>query len=1139
MKLTRLRIARLPGIDAPFELGPRELARALHVVHGPNESGKSSLVRALRAVLWPELLRGEQIEVEARFVAGATEWFVRRDGSRVAWQRDGAPSQPPDLPPAELASSFLVTIEDVTRLDGDDFAARIRSALAGGVDFEELAKRWKWSPQAAAAPESRLRNARNRLREAEEELAKLDEQARESSSLEGELAHCKALQADARVVDELLELLDLEEELLRVRARLEAYPDGMELLQGNEAARRSKLEGELQAAQGDLRSAADEVQALSKHIAAFGLDTPIPESELATLDERIQVWAEREKELDSARRELEQAEARFGDAARRCPPGSKPEALLALEPPQAAKLDRLVRDAGRVEAERIALRSELDRLPRSKAGPTLERLMQATVALRAWLREPEHQDRAGTGPTWVIVAAASLGFVLAGVLSSPYYFAGAVVVIVLGLFHARGVRAAPSSRPTFERQFANSGLPVPEWTPAAVQQRLSELESQSAEVRVLESADVRRGELERKLADLVEELRSFESIRDEVRAALGVDALATDFELHGFAAAVTALRSAHGDVRSAAAAVQRQENERTKAMEAASSALVRWRASRVERIPEARGASRELRTRSSKLAESLQARDRARTDEQRAQEDVDGALAELRRFWKGIVLEHGADAELNTRLGRLPEWKQLKAKEQQDRLAKTRLEQRLGERAQELRQGRGILEQQKREAGAAADRTEKLIGELKTVEERLRSAREALHRESAAAEVASCRAALGEQLSTAHRQRIGGMLLEEVKAEYEQRSQPAVLQRASRNLERFTHGRRGVRGERSGGVRVLDHASGRGLALDELSTGTRAQLLLALRQAFAAEAAHGERVPFVLDDALATSDPDRIRAVGDALRAITREDGWQVLYLTTDAADVGMLVGDDREGVDVVDLAELRVLERGTLARDRLVEPASTPAPEPGDMSAEAYGELLGVQAIDAFAPASALHPFYVLRDDRHALKRVLDARIASVGGLETLLERRPDLLDSEARTRFRAWSVVARATFAAWRVGRGAPVDRGVLAHPDSGVTEQFLDKLTEITRDVRGDARELLKRIDDKDTRASRFRATSRQTLEQFLEAGGHYDPRTVLDREEAWMRVLTSDFGEWRPATADLRARFEWLWSLLEDCVSSRGV
>ena len=51
MRISRIAVRRLPGIDDPFTLDALE--RDLVLVIGPNASGKSSLCRAIRSVLWP------------------------------------------------------------------------------------------------------------------------------------------------------------------------------------------------------------------------------------------------------------------------------------------------------------------------------------------------------------------------------------------------------------------------------------------------------------------------------------------------------------------------------------------------------------------------------------------------------------------------------------------------------------------------------------------------------------------------------------------------------------------------------------------------------------------------------------------------------------------------------------------------------------------------------------------------------------------------------------------------------------------------------------------------------------------------------------------------------------------------------
>ena len=63
MELLELFIERMPGIDEPFRVAFRP---GLNAVEGPNAAGKTSLVRAVRALLWPELERGRPLRVRTR-----------------------------------------------------------------------------------------------------------------------------------------------------------------------------------------------------------------------------------------------------------------------------------------------------------------------------------------------------------------------------------------------------------------------------------------------------------------------------------------------------------------------------------------------------------------------------------------------------------------------------------------------------------------------------------------------------------------------------------------------------------------------------------------------------------------------------------------------------------------------------------------------------------------------------------------------------------------------------------------------------------------------------------------------------------------------------------------------------------------
>ena len=80
MKLRRLRIGRMPGIDQPFELA--DLDGGLNLITGPNGSGKSTFCRAVRALLWPVSEPLETVSLEG-------EWDDEGESLRVELEHDG------------------------------------------------------------------------------------------------------------------------------------------------------------------------------------------------------------------------------------------------------------------------------------------------------------------------------------------------------------------------------------------------------------------------------------------------------------------------------------------------------------------------------------------------------------------------------------------------------------------------------------------------------------------------------------------------------------------------------------------------------------------------------------------------------------------------------------------------------------------------------------------------------------------------------------------------------------------------------------------------------------------------------------------------------------------------------------------
>ena len=126
-----------------------------------------------------------------------------------------------------------------------------------------------------------------------------------------------------------------------------------------------------------------------------------------------------------------------------------------------------------------------------------------------------------------------------------------------------------------------------------------------------------------------------------------------------------------------------------------------------------------------------------------------------------------------------------------------------------------------------------------------------------------------------------GLLLDEIRTQYERERQPATLKDASEHLNRLTSGTYPRVWTPLGERRLLvDDANGRPLSPEVLSEGTREQLFLSLRLALVARyAERGVRLPLVLDDVLVNFDADRAKSAVHVLRDFAKS-GHQVLLFT-------------------------------------------------------------------------------------------------------------------------------------------------------------------------------------------------------------------------------------------------------------------
>lgn len=1142
MRLERIDVERLRGGTERFEIA--DIAPGLNLVFGPNGSGKSSLCAAIRAMLWPELGAVGDTELVAwwrldgRALRAELRASRRSTVALVDWQSGGLPIDRPDVPSRHLAAVYTLGLRDLLADDhatDQELARRIRVEMAGGFDVASL--RAGRSNQFGRTQENAWLTARDAHRQLEGQRRELAGEVDRLDELRAARDRAAIAQRDLDALRAACDAARLRDELARLdrrREMLRATPEILDVLRGDEREQLQTLAEELQIADGECTARTRAIDDLERARAALELPDPIPDAESLSRIRGLAAALRRTDAERSARADqLAGARHAVEVSARELSGDVDLAELVHLD---AAALDRAegwvsrsIRHATRRAELLGAIESAGDeRVTLRRVEAEADGVRRRADALRDWLSSPVTLPPRSRAGEWImLICGLALG--VASYWTTPWLagLAGALLGAALARFLEPGVEGS-TARPEIEarwREMPAAGDPLAERVYARlrfeaplVRAALAEIEARLADL-LREHADaIAIEERRRELARVEADLQELDANRAALARRCGID---PGLGVVAFSDLLDRVRRR----RDAEAVRDRVEGDHARVV----AEMAGIRAELEGSLPESWIEPGRDAQMVAWLADDLIARVEKEASLQSrlvdAREQERAALARRDRISSRRLALHalvGADAsasfdEVDARLrGLLDEWTEHREIQQARRAVVERLrelEARLERHPGMVGWSHGEATERLEEAIARAEEVAELADEIARIEERVDAAARSGELEArtaavdvALADLAAARDDLTEALA-------GDFLLDEVEAEYERHTQPARLRVAGDLFARFTHHRYRLELDRRGDVgafRAIETETGRGMSLGELSDGTRMQLLLAARLAFAIHAEGSRRPPIFLDEALTASDPERFRAVAGALFELAAE-GRQIFYLTCNPVDVALFEGLARDAgrpdVPVFDLAKLRGRAAAFPDDRRLTVPEPVAIPEPGDDTADTWAMRLGVPRPLPEEGAARLHLFHVLRDDLPLLHRLLaEARVERIGHWHALrgspAVRR--LLDEDERGRIDAAVAVAERYIEAFSIGRGRRVDRGVL-ESSAAVSESFLARMIDLASDLDGDARALLAALEDK--QLPNFRASKIEELRLDLEASGHLDPAEPLDAAALRVRALSA--------------------------------
>lgn len=1124
MRLERIEIIRLPGInpDAGFTIDSFD--PQTNVIIGPNASGKSSVARAVRTLVDAGLHRGGDVHVVGTFAADDGSWQATRVGDRTTWHHDGSPSTAPPLPDPRFLSCYTLRVEDLTAAGDTDgeIAERISRDLAGGYDLGAVRSTLAVKSSIGQSEAKALAVAKRELEAASTALRGLMAEEEKLASWEADFAAARTSEADVQHHKNALDLVAAGHHLHGIEQRRQQLPGAMHLLHGDERKRLEALRTRISDVERKLDVAQRRFAGAQAELEASGLEGLTLDR--GSLDERLEENKSLHSfeyqvsrstiELATARRELEAARQELGVPEGAVAPDITPTTISALEDHLSAKRE--------LEAKAATVNEALSALPERTSDEALDvrALQLARYELMAWLSAPTIIEchRAPLVAVLLVAVAGLSGIGALAYLVDWWYATLAIGVVIGTVFALRTVPTTTTDsdeRQRAERSFERLAATAPEsWCDEDVRSHVNDLDRQIAEGEQAKRDAERRSALQDRRRAIESERTEIERTLEGFAASLRFEHAALDASLHRWAQRLKDYGNASAAVVAAEASLAHSVRDAARVRESLLTFLSEYGEEPEAADPDSVAIGSRLATLRDRLEQRFQALteiDAAERDDQqlrRAHQEHLDDIAKL-LLCAGIPPDAAApDQVLSAHLDRLDDWRTLEKERAEGEATIAHLRKLLEHHTGLLTLADEGDAERIREALTRAEDSASTVPDLTQRIARFK-ARRTLAEEQRNLE--HCREKLQDAKEQLWRRRdealsaeASSFLIDDVESEHRSESRPAMLQQAEAWFARFTRHAFEIHFDSAAPdeqrFAAVETATGQRRALDELSTATKAQLLLAIRVAFTVAAEDGQTaLPLFLDEALTTSDDMRFREVAQSMGLLARESGRQIVYLAAKGEDAAYWKHASGASCRVIDMAEVRQLGRRTVDPADLVLPNRLVTPAPGDATPEAYAALLHVPAIDPHAEAAAIHVFHVLRDDLPLLHRVVSLGSETLGALKSRLSSpvSQSLLGADSARTLARRIAVTEAWHAATGVGRGRRVDRQALIDCDI-VTATFLDRLHEVAMRSNGDAAAILQAIEDREI--THFRG--RPQLEAwFFEHGYLTDERqlTVVAMEE----------------------------------------
>ncbi len=1137
-------IRRLYGADHNIVIDG--LCKGVNVIYGANATGKTTLAVTMGGVLWPATCVKFNPIIHAQFDYGESAWNAVLEGSYSRYQRDGAPSAPPPLPPSEQHSRYYLSLQDMLGVvDGQsDFAAAIIEEMAGGINVEKAAEAlgFEIRPLRANKLTEAARSTRAAWKAAEDKHKRLDAERRSLEDLEAQKDNADRAAMHAAALEKALEVYAARQEHEEAERAVSVFPKQMHVVRPEDAEDLKNYDGKTAQAEEDERQAEEELRlAQSEMEATFLPESGLPDGLLATLRKSIDKLHELESSREATETELARAKREEEKAWTSLQVGWDRENTDGLDLPALNELEQVFSPVAGLRAE---LRSR-DRLGElvgdGREDEDADIFREGLVALHRWLQLSGGEKRSGR-PSRAVIMISALIFIAA--IAIAIQSAGLLLILSLVLallsigviiieWQGASFSEQKSEKVTRRRDFERLNLTAPvDWTTEEVRKRSDELLEQWRAAALAEEKKSAWRRWEKEWDEVEKKLSGAQDALADHARRMGLDhEVLTENGLFWFVKRLADWQHKHEGVAGLLTKQERITLRIGEHLDAINEMLASYDIDAVAASPEANGAYSKLEQAEHDLEMAQERVKQAGNLIEQAQRAAKDAMESRSNLLQRLELTEEEKHAVVDLCNNLEAFRDAVKRRGESRTT-------FETKRQDLRRLPGFepsieelteleLQGQFEAAEREANERGRIVEEITEIKLRIRQAEQGHEVEASRARYDDALEMLARDREREYEKVAGRVLADFVQEEAHERAESPVYKWAQKIFRDITRGRYTLDLGPDSSFRATDSHDNIGRALSELSSGTKIQLLLAVRVAFVEEAETGCKLPLILDETLATSDDDRTPIIIDAIRTVANS-GRQIIYLTAQSDEVHKwrrAFDGEKCEFKVTPMIDSAVRE-ALPVNGSVVLPQRVAVPDDQDLegiSHEEYGALISVPKWSPRENIGRMHLWYLV-EDVPVVHALLKEGIMTWGSLQNL--HGGGRLSDDAFSRSAAFAKAGGAWSEAWHIGRGKLVDRLVLEAAD-GVTDTKIDEVALLCEEVDGDARELVTRL--RNGAVSRFLSGKTDELESYFRDNGYIDPLRRLTREEQWARVrvaVADDIAQGVISTDDLERLFERL-------------